>query len=103
MISHVKRMNSFNPAAEYLVLFNNPSFNGNHKEVARTIMTTLTVGNNAPNNVILFAKDYVTYEIFMSNTFYNDADCRKFFNVLCFCLCFIFINILHLHYSPNVI
>ena len=76
MRSHVARMDSFNPGASFLVLFNNPTLAlSNRLATARDIMQTLTITNNAPDSVVIVAKDYVTYEIYLANTFYGD--CRE--------------------------
>lgn len=78
----VTKSSSWNPGARCLLLFNNPDlradtagYNGTY--IASTIFELMYYRFNVARVVILYATGIKTYNIYVTNPYKDEKDCRK--------------------------
>lgn len=80
MTKTVKPSSSWNPGAKFLLLFNNPDLrydDVNGTNTASKIFELMYHEFNVPRVVILYATGIKTYNVFNTNPYRDENDCRE--------------------------
>lgn len=86
MNNFVIKSSAWNPGARLLLLFNNPylrQIGCNGTQIASKFFQTLYNKFKVANVVILYATGVKTYDVYVTNPYTNDHDCRKKSNKKC--------------------
>lgn len=76
----VAKSSSWNPGARFLLLFNNPHLRQigcNGTEIASKFFEILYKKYNVARVVILYATGVKTYDVYVTNPYKDENDCRK--------------------------